>query len=138
MRAGPPRNGEPAARLAQLPPCRDTPGSAHPPAGRRAQNPRRLNADRPSPGVPAHAARREPMPVSTESCFDCGQVLFAEEGEPLRACLWELPGAGEYWASVQICPECAAQRRYQRALTLLVAVVVVSALTALAAFPFIP
>ena len=78
------------------------------------------------------------MSVSTDTCFDCGEVLFGDEGEPLRACLWELPGAGEYWGWVQICPECAAQRRYQRALSLILVALVASALTALVAFPLLP
>ncbi len=78
------------------------------------------------------------MAVSTDVCYDCGQVLFGDEGEPLRACLWESPAGGEHWAWVQVCPNCAGQRRYQRAVSLTLVVLVVSALTALLTFPMLP
>ncbi len=77
------------------------------------------------------------MSVSTDLCYDCGQYLFAD-GEPLRACLWELPGAGEHWAWVQLCPHCAAQRRSQRTVSLILVGLAVAALTALVAFPLVP
>ncbi len=79
------------------------------------------------------------MSVSTtESCYDCGQVLFGDEGQSLHVCLWELPGVGEHWGLVQVCPHCGAQRRYQRAVSLILVGLVVSARTALLAFPLVP
>jgi len=71
----------------------------------------------------------------TDRCYDCGQYLWAG-GEPLRACLGDLPGVGEHWAWVELCDGCAAQRRRRRAMDLLAIGLVVSALTALAAYPF--
>ena len=78
------------------------------------------------------------MSVSTDCCFDCGRRLWDDEGEPLHTCLWESPVSGEHWAWVQVCRGCAAQRKYQRLVSLLLAGLVVSALTALVAYPLLP
>jgi hypothetical protein len=54
----------------------------------------------------------------------------------VRAYLWDLPGVGEHWAWVELCDGCEARRRRQGATDLLATGLVVSALTALAAYPF--
>ena len=73
------------------------------------------------------------MSVSTDDlCYDCGEELSGG-GEPLRACLWNLPGVGAYWEWVRLCSRCASGRRYRRARNLVALWLVVSTLTALAA-----
>ncbi len=37
------------------------------------------------------------MSVCTDCCYDCGRYLWGD-GEPLRACLWDLPDVGKHWA----------------------------------------
>jgi len=79
------------------------------------------------------------MSVSPESCYECGCDIPDGSGVPLRACLWNIPGAGgEHWSWVQVCPDCGAARRRER-LALLVAIALfVGALAALVAYRFLP
>jgi len=79
------------------------------------------------------------MSVSSESCYECGQDIAEGVGEPLYACLWNLPGAGgHHWAWVQVCPSCGAARRSRRTALLAGVALLVGALTALAGYHFLP
>jgi hypothetical protein len=79
------------------------------------------------------------MSVSSESCYECGRDIPDGLGEPLYACLWNMPSAGgEHWAWVQVCPSCGGARRSQRRALLTAVSLFVSALAALLAYRFLP
>jgi hypothetical protein len=76
------------------------------------------------------------MPISSESCHECGRDIPNGLGEPLRACLWNVPAAsGEHWGWVEVCPSCARRLRLRRAAILVVVSLVVGGLTAIVAYP---
>jgi hypothetical protein len=73
----------------------------------------------------------------SDTCYHCGRAVL--DARQVAACLWKSPADGrEHWGPVPVCPDCAEQRDLRQQMWLSVAVVVVTVLTAAAAFPLLP
>jgi hypothetical protein len=78
------------------------------------------------------------MSVSIESCYECGHAIPDGLSEPARVCLGILPGDIQYWAWVDICPDCVQRLGMRRRLWMSLVFVLVVVLTFTVAYPLLP
>jgi hypothetical protein len=78
------------------------------------------------------------MSVSSEPCYECGRAIPDGLGQSARACIGVLPGGAQYWAWVDICPDCAQRSEQRRRLWLSVVLVLVALLSGAVAYPLLP
>jgi hypothetical protein len=75
--------------------------------------------------------------TNMDLCFNCGRAV--SDARQVAACLWKSPTDGrEHWGAVPVCPACAEQRHRRQQMWLAVTLVVVTVLTAAAAYPLLP
>jgi hypothetical protein len=78
------------------------------------------------------------MSIASEPCYECGRGIPDGLGQPARACLGILPDGAQYWAWVEVCPECAQHAARLRHLWTALTFVLVALLTSAIAYPLLP
>jgi hypothetical protein len=78
------------------------------------------------------------MSISSEPCYECGDVIPDGLGQPARTCLGVLPGGAQYWVWVEVCPECARRTGRERRLWLALVFLLVALLTFVVAYSLLP